>query len=93
VQAKIMAMESNVKSGFINIGTGKTISILELANQIVKSSNLKLDLIHQDELKGDVMESKADVSLAKKLLNWEYKIELNDWLEDTVPRLLKNKKE
>ena len=39
------------------------------------------------------MESKADVSLAKKLLNWEYNIELNEWLEDIVPRLLKNKKE
>ena len=93
VRANIMALESNVENGFINIGTGKTISILELANQIVKSSNLKLKLIHQDALKGDVMESKADVSLAKKLLNWEYKIELNDWLEDTVSRLLKNKKE
>ena len=93
VQANIMALESNVENAFINIGTGKTVSILELANQIVKSSNLKLKLIHQDALKGDVMESKADVSLAKKLLNWEYKIELNDWLEDTVSRLLKNKKE
>jgi UDP-glucose 4-epimerase len=93
VQANIMALESDVENAFINIGTGKTVSILELANQIVKSSNLKLKLIHQDALKGDVMESKADVSLAKKLLNWEYKIELNDWLEDTVSRLLKNKKE
>jgi nucleoside-diphosphate-sugar epimerase len=88
-----MALESNVENGFINIGTGKTISILELANQIVKSSNLKLDLIHQGPLKWDVIESKADVSLAKKLLNWEYKIELNEWLEDIVQRLLKNKKE
>ena len=93
VQANIMALESDVENAFINIGTGKTVSILELANQIVKSSNLKLDLIHQGALKGDVIESKADVSLAKKLLNWEYKIELNDWLEDTVSRLLKNKKE
>ncbi len=89
VQANIMALESNVENAFINIGTGKTVSILELANQIVKSSNLKLNLIHQDALKGDVMESKADVSLAKKLLNWEYKIELNDWLEETVSGLLK----
>ena len=89
VQANIMALESNVENAFINIGTGKTVSILELANQIVKSSNLKLKLIHQDALKGDVMESKADVSLAKKLLNWEYKIELNDWLEEAVLGLLK----
>ena len=82
-----------MKTGFINIGTGKTVSILELANQIIKSSNLELDPIHQDALNGDVMESKADVSLAKKLLNWEYKMELNDWLENTVSNLLNNKKE
>ena len=93
VQANIMALESNVENAFINIGTGKTVSILELANQIVKSSKLKLNPIHQDELKGDVMESKADISLAKKLLNWEYRIDLNDWLENTVSDLLKNKKE
>jgi len=93
VQANIMALESNVENAFINIGTGKTVSILELANQIIRSSNLKLNPIHQGALKGDVMESKADVSLAKKLLNWEYKIELKDWLEYTVSNLLKNKKE
>ena len=88
VQANIMALESDVKSAFINIGTGKTVSILELANQIIKSSNLELNPIHQDALNGDVMESKADVSLAKKLLKWEYKMELNDWLENTVSNLL-----
>ena len=92
VQANIMALESDVKSAFINIGTGKTVSILELANQIIKSSNLKLNPIHQNALNGDVMESKADVSFAKKLLKWEYKIELNDWLDHTVSNLLNNKK-
>ena len=39
VQANIMALESNVENAFINIGTGKTVSILELANQIIRSSN------------------------------------------------------
>ena len=92
VQANIMALESNIENAFNNIGTGKTISILELANQIIKSSNLKLNPIHQDALKGDVIESKADVSLAKELLNWEYKIELKNWLEHTVSNLLKSKK-
>ena len=92
VQANIMALESDMKTGFINIGTGKTVSILELANQIIKSSNLELDPIHQDALNGDVMASKADVSFAKKLLKWEYKMELNDWLDYTVSNLLNNKK-
>ncbi len=91
VEANILAMESNIKNAFINIGTGKTISILELANQIIKSSNLELKPIHKDALEGDVHDSKADVRLAKKLLNWEYKTELKNWLDQTVSNLLKSK--
>jgi len=90
VRANIMALESNVKNAFINIGTGKTISILELANQIVKSSGLALKPIHRNSLEGDVCKSQADIALAKKLLNWEPKIKLKEWLNETVSNL-KNK--
>lgn len=91
VRANIMALESNVKHAFINIGTGKTISILELANQIIKASNFTLKPIHKKALEGDVHKSQADVTLAKKLLNWEYKVELKDWLNETVSDLIRIK--
>ncbi|MCV0410581.1 NAD-dependent epimerase/dehydratase family protein [Nitrosopumilus sp.] len=89
VRANILALESNVKNAFINIGTGKTISILELANQIIKSSKLSLKPIHKNALEGDVHKSQADVTLAKKLLNWEYEVELKDWLNETVSELIR----
>ena len=90
VRANVLALESNVKSAFINIGTGVTISVLELANQIINSSGLSLKPIHSNALKGDVRASQADISLAKKLLNWEPKIKLKDWLNETVSKI-KNK--
>ena len=90
VRANVLALESNVKSAFINIGTGVTISVLELANQIINSSGISLKPIHSNALEGDVRASQADISLAKKLLNWEPKIKLKDWLNETVSKI-KNK--
>ena len=92
VNANILALESDVKHAFINIGTGKTISILELANQIIRSSGLELTPIFRDALDGDVHESQADVKLAKNLLKWEPKMELENWLNDIVPKLLVERK-
>ena len=88
VEANILALESDVKHAFINIGTGKTISISKLANQIISSSGLELMPIFRDALEGDVHESQADIELAKKLLKWEPKMELENWLNETVPKLL-----
>lgn len=90
VRANLTALESNVKNAFINIGTGITTSVVELANQIINSSGLSLKPIHSNTLEGDVRASQADISLAKKLLNWEPKIKLKDWLNETVSKI-KNK--
>jgi UDP-glucose 4-epimerase len=88
VKANIMALESNVDHAFINIGTGNTISILELANQIIKSSGLSLNPIHIDALDGDVHKSQANIELAKKLLGWEPSFNLEEWLDKTVSKII-----
>jgi len=90
VRANLIALESDVKNAFINIGTGITTSVVELANQIINSSDLSLKPVHSNSLEGDVRASQADISLAKKLLNWEPKIKLKDWLNETVSKI-KNK--
>ncbi len=79
-EANLLAMEKNIDSSFINIGTGKITSILDLANMMINAANLELKPIHGKPLEGDVKESQADVSLAKKLLNWKASMELQDWL-------------
>jgi UDP-glucose 4-epimerase len=84
VQANVLAMNSNVDHGFFNIGTNSTITVLELANLIIDSFGLPLKPIHGPELPGDVKITKADISRAKKLLNWEPKTRIEEWLKSTI---------
>ena len=84
VQANILAMKSNVNHEFFNIGTNSTITVLELANLIIDSFGLPLKPIHGPELPGDVKITKADISRAKKLLNWEPKTRIEEWLKSTI---------
>ena len=67
-----------------NIGTATTITILELANLIIKSFNLSLKPIHGPELPGDVKITKADISQVQKMLDWKPKTRIEEWLESTI---------
>ena len=84
VMANILAMESNIKHKFFNVGTGNSISILDLANVIINASGLSLEPIHDPELSGDVRAPQADTTLIRKLLNWEPKIRLDNWLTKII---------
>lgn len=84
VRANIMAMNSNVDHGFFNIGTATTISVNELADIIVAEFGLNLKPIHGPALPGDVHITKADISLAKKLLGWEPKVGIREWLKEVI---------
>jgi len=84
VMANILAMDSDIKHEFFNVGTGNSISVLELANAIIHASSLSLEPIHGPELSGDVKATQADITLIRKLLNWEPTIRLDDWVTKTI---------
>ena len=84
VNANILAMESDVDAEFFNIGTGNTISILDLATMIIKFSGLKLKPIHQPDVPGDVKATQADITKAKIMLKWKPTTSLKDWLKSAV---------
>jgi len=84
VRANILAMDSNIKHKFFNVGTGSSISILDLANVIINASGLSLKPIHGPELSGDVRATQADITLIRKLLNWEPKMMLDDWITKII---------
>jgi UDP-glucose 4-epimerase len=85
VNANMLAMESSIEHAFINIGTGHSTTILELAKMIIEESGLALSPTHRSALEGDIKESVADASLAKELLRWTPKVTLNDWLKVAIP--------
>ena len=78
--ANIAAMQSNVKSGFFNIGTGITTSIEQLAKIMIELSGLKLEPEYEKALDGDVQSSQADTSLTESMLKWKYSVELREGL-------------
>ena len=78
--ANIAAMQSNVNTGFFNIGTGIMTSIQQLAKIMIGLSGLKLEIQYEKALNGDVQSSQADTSLTESMLKWKYSVELKEGL-------------
>jgi len=83
-EANLSAMLSNTNSGFFNIGTGIGTKIVDLAKIMIKIFDEKFEPVFQDALKGDVKISQADMTLTKKMINWESKIELEEGLRKFI---------
>ena len=84
--ANLKSMESSTLQGFFNIGTGKSISILELAKMMIKISSKNVLPSFDEEQPGDIEKSQADTSLSIEKINWSYKIELNEGLEKLMTK-------
>ena len=80
-KANLSSMESNTDFSFLNIGTGISTSIKTLAEVMIELSGKTLKINYDDLPLGDVKESLADTSLAKKLINWNYNTFLKNGLK------------
>jgi nucleoside-diphosphate-sugar epimerase len=80
-KSNLLAMESNTNFSFLNIGTGIPTSIKELAESMINLSGKSLEIKYDKLPQGDVKESLANVSLVKKLIDWNYDISLKDGLK------------
>lgn len=58
----------------VNIGNPDEISIKDFAEEIIKLTNTKQKVVYRDLPVNDPMQRQPDISLAKKLLNWEPKV-------------------
>ena len=82
--ANLSAMESEISFEFFNIGSQKSISILELAQIIIKKSGLNLKPEFKEPLQGDAKISLSDITLAIKKLQWNPTYKLDKWFEEEV---------
>ena len=80
-KANLLSMESNTDFSFLNIGTGISTSIKELAEVMIELSGKKMEISYDDLPLGDVKDSLADVTLAKRLINWNYETSLKTGLK------------
>ena len=83
VDGVIKLLKSNYQFP-VNIGNPDEFTILELVNKIQLNISSKSKIIFKDLPKNDPKLRKPDITLAKKLLNWNPKIDLNDGLKKTI---------
>ena len=67
---------------YINLGTGKGVTVLDLINSFQKVNNLKIPYVFAKRRKGDVEKILANNELALKILNWTPQIEIEDMCRD-----------
>ena len=82
--ANIMSMDSNINHEFFNVGTNTSITILDLAKTIIKSSGLDIKPIFGPALNGDVQKTIANIDLIKEKIGWKPTVFLEKWIEDII---------
>jgi len=67
-----------------NIASGKAVKIKDLAYSIIKLFNAKLEPIHSQSRTGDIRYSYADISKARRILDWYPRISLEEGLLNVI---------
>lgn len=75
-------------NGVYNIGSGKAITIKELAELIISLAEKKLEIKYTAPKKGDIMYSQADITLAKNKIRYYPKIELKEGIKDLLDSVI-----
>jgi len=88
------AVEANIKSLFsvknagdpmvFNVAVSDRISIKELYEVLKDVSGSKIDAIHRSERPGDIRDSLADISSAKKYIGYDPQVKMVDGLKITM---------
>jgi UDP-glucose 4-epimerase len=81
VRANLLAAKSKASGAAINIGSGVETSINDLAIKIKEMVPSNVRIEHVTPRVGDGRRSLADISLAKKLINYEPETKIADGLE------------
>jgi UDP-glucose 4-epimerase len=77
---------TDVNRAVINIGSGQEVSINELADCVARTTGRRLSALHNQTQSGGVSRLVADVSLARQLLGWTPRTELEAGLGLTLER-------
>jgi UDP-glucuronate decarboxylase len=71
-------------TGPVNVGSPSEFTIFELANKIIKLTESKSKIIQMPLPKDDPKKRCPDITLAKKILNWNPSINLETGLIKTI---------
>ncbi len=79
-----MMNSENGFTGPVNLGNPNEMTIVNLAELIIKLTNSKSKIIFEQLPKDDPQQRQPDISLAKKELNWQPETKLEQGLEKTI---------
>lgn len=85
VDILVKTLDSDVSGEIINVCSGKDMSMLNLANKIIElcgKKSMKPEFTPPRE--NEIIRSVGDNSKAKKLLNWEPKVDIDNGLSKTI---------
>lgn len=80
---KTMATDSSF-TGPVNIGNPDEFKIIELAEKVIKLTGSKSKIVFRPLPSDDPLMRQPDITLAKKQLDWEPKVKLDEGLEKTI---------
>ena len=87
---RLMESDSSV-TGPVNLGNPSEFTMMELAEKVIQSTGSSSKIVFQDLPQDDPKQRRPDISLAKKTLDWEPSVALDQglgWTVDYFTRLL-----
>lgn len=88
----VLAMQKKTAEKIFNVGTGKETSVNNLFKKIQDTMQLKIPADHTEKIKGELVRSCLDSSLAKKEIGWQAQVNLDNGLKLTYQWLKENAK-
>ncbi len=77
-------MERDGFIGPVNLGNPNEFTILELAEKVIEMTGSKSKIVYEPLPQDDPTQRQPDISLARRMLKWEPKIELDQGLTSTI---------
>lgn len=85
IEAFVRVMDSpDAFLGPVNLGNPGEVTILELAKKIIELTGSRSEVVFKDLPHDDPLQRRPDISLARKSLNWEPRIQLEEGLMNTI---------
>lgn len=86
VCANVLAMRSNI--GVFNIGSGKRISVIELAELIIQLTGSRSNMVFREDARGDAQHTWACTDRARTELGWCSKVGIEEGLKRYIKWLM-----
>jgi UDP-glucuronate decarboxylase len=84
VEGIVCMMEQPDFSGPLNLGSPEEITVLELAERILRLTASRSKIVFQQLPEDDPVRRRPDIGLAREKLGWELKVSLQDGLRETI---------